>query len=710
MEKDIEKFLANYDCESARFILRYFNSINCLDITLVLGRYFIKLFPFSAELLSDYSLICYMANRHEEFYEICDLILSLRNHTEESTKTVLFNQHFAIDHIKHRFTDYNKEHVEKVLIDPDTLVTFTVTTCKRLDLFQKTMNSFLACCSDLHRIGKWLCVDDNSSQEDREKMQQLYPFFTFYWKRPEEKGHSRSMNIIREIVDTPFVFHIEDDWMFYSKRPYITECIEVLSQDSKIGQCLINKNFSETERDISIQGGEFRTTRSGLRYYIHEYASTDEERELWYNKHGTESIHCNYWPHFSFRPSLLKTSVYKKVGGFSETAPHFEMEYAYRYTGLGFVSAFLEGQYSEHIGRLTSERFDSTIQNAYTLNDVNQFSENASIPEPLDCKTYVINLDRRPDRMSEFDKVAQGNIKKWERFSAIDGWKLDKSEQLHLIFEGNNYNMRKGIVGCALSHIQLYIEILKGTSDIVCVLEDDVTFVPNFGNKVRKVLEDVSQKDWDMIYLGHHIYEKYQTKITYNNTKFPILEKWDTNKSLKRSMGGTGGYLINKKGAERLLSFIDNRGMTNGIDTVQQKACDTLNIFYLDTHLIYSECFRGSNVVDSDIQFSKESLSLTDDERINSLKTLYTFIDYVDSAEDGLKTSGQRPWFYALKPDEEKPELDLYHYYIGNTLFCDPKGPMYDKRLRKHGVFDISDCLEVSSLEVYTDHTQSPLP
>jgi hypothetical protein len=41
---------------------------------------------------------------------------------------------------------------------------------------------------------------DNSSDEEREQMKKLYPFFTFYFKTFEEKGHAKSMNIIRNHV------------------------------------------------------------------------------------------------------------------------------------------------------------------------------------------------------------------------------------------------------------------------------------------------------------------------------------------------------------------------------------------------------------------------------------------------------------------------------------------------------------------------------
>jgi hypothetical protein len=92
------------------------------------------------------------------------------------------------------------------------IITCTITTCKRLDLFERTMNSFLSMCLDLHLIAQWICIDDTSSQSDREQMQRLYPFLTFIWKSENEKGHAQSMNQLLDRIRTPYVFHLEDDW------------------------------------------------------------------------------------------------------------------------------------------------------------------------------------------------------------------------------------------------------------------------------------------------------------------------------------------------------------------------------------------------------------------------------------------------------------------------------------------------------------------
>ena len=140
-------------------------------------------------------------------------------------------------------------------------------------------------------------------------MQELYPFFTFILKDKNDKGHPRSMNIIKNSVKTPYLFHLEDDWKFFVKKNYIRDCLDVLSVDDKIGHCLINKNYTETSEDISVKGGIFKQTNFGTRYYIHEYVKNDKEKLEWYNKYGN-CLSSNYWPHFSLRPSLFKTSVF----------------------------------------------------------------------------------------------------------------------------------------------------------------------------------------------------------------------------------------------------------------------------------------------------------------------------------------------------------------------------------------------------------------
>ena len=155
-------------------------------------------------------------------YNIYEKMLEF-NLIEAISSILIMKQLKYITHISDDYISYNSKIVETILAKPVEqlqTITFTITTCKRYDLFEKTINSFLNCCMDLHMIDRWFCIDDNSSEEDREKMKKNYPFFEFYFKGKQDKGHSRSMNIIKKNVKTPYIFHMEDDWKFFKKRNY----------------------------------------------------------------------------------------------------------------------------------------------------------------------------------------------------------------------------------------------------------------------------------------------------------------------------------------------------------------------------------------------------------------------------------------------------------------------------------------------------------
>lgn len=712
-----QKFLNTW-CENyAIDLLRSARCNNFHHIGMLLGNFLEKEYPHSADIKEEYSITLYYGNKSDQAYFASKRYLELRGLSEEQSKRAIFNQHFAISAVKNRYIHYDPIKMRKILNMKKRnfpLVTLTITSCKRYDLFAITINSFVNCCKDFDLIHEWFCVDDNSSDEDRKNMMEFYPFFKFYFKNPEEKGHPQSMNIIRDYVKTPYIFHLEDDWCFFDRRNYISECLEVLGTNIKIGQCLINKNYGEIPSDCDLLGGLFHITNSGLRYYIHEYCSTQQELDNFSKKYGLGK-QCAYWPHFSFRPSLLRTNVLNELGSFNEKISHFEMDYCVRYVNRGYISAFLEGIYCIHIGRLTSERNDVTKTNAYELNNEAQFigkeeqiknlvsSENIF---PFRVKTFVVNLDHRDDRWDKFNKLEEAKFLMYNRFSAINGLNLKKTLQLQQIFDNNDYNMRKGMVGCAMSHIYLYIQLLKDEeADVYCILEDDISIVPDFEDKLSFCAYELAKTEWDLFYLGHHLWTQFIDNEVYSKTLWPKIEQFDRFESMRRSIGGTIGYMINKKGAENLLNFINRTGMTNGIDTVQQKSADELNIYYAYPHLIYSECFRGNNNPDTDIQYNFDSLSMTLEERLeeelnNHYKDGITEIFNIES----LPTISPPVSLYFRCDDKVKIsnlvlESTIPCYTLDNKILFIPNNDtgQYFHRFKKYGEWNIDDAIQFVS-------------
>lgn len=326
------------------------------------------------------SISAYYLKKYQPSFDMCQQLLHEGYLPEDQRHRVEANRDYCVPFIKEDLIKYNSELVKKITNNVSkkkrNLVTYTVTTCKRFDLFQKTINSFINCCTDILQIDKWICVDDNSSAEDRKKMETLYPFFQFVWKTAEQKGHPESMNIIIDMVKSPFVLHMEDDWQFFEKKEYIKPALEILQEDKTLGQVCFNRNYAEVLKDRESPGGLLRWTKDNhIRYLIHEHYHPDsQEYKDFGTRHNNRPSSC-YWPHYSLRPSVINTKVFKDVGRYNTNTTHFEMEYSHRYFALNYKTAFYDAISCLHIGRLTSERDDKTKKNAYELNSESQFGE-----------------------------------------------------------------------------------------------------------------------------------------------------------------------------------------------------------------------------------------------------------------------------------------------------------------------------------------------
>ena len=341
------------------------------------------IFEWKAEF--EYANILFELDRKSECIKICKELL---NKNEIRIDKYIYN---IIEKLKNKCINYNendlikypKEIINRIynkVKNNNNLIniTCTITTCKRLNLFIKTINSFLNCCRDIDLIDRWICIDDNSSDEDRDFMQNEYPFIEFIFKSSNEKGHSKSMNIIQKMINSTYILHLEDDWLFIEKTYMIKPALFILENDNykiidsranlksenKIMQVLFNKNYSE-DIDSVIHGGYLMETSTipKIKFLLHEHTLLDKTDEL------NNYLNCAYWPHYSFRPSIFKREIFDNLGNYDLNG-FFERTFADKYYNYGYLSCFYDKILCIHIGKKTK---DTIGVNAYSLNNEDQF-------------------------------------------------------------------------------------------------------------------------------------------------------------------------------------------------------------------------------------------------------------------------------------------------------------------------------------------------
>ena len=547
-------------------------------------------------------------------------------------------------------------------------IVLTITSCKRLDLFQKTINSFLNNCSDINKITYFFCVDDNSSSEDREQMRKLYPFFNFYFKTSGEKGHRKSMNIIWNKLNElkpRFYLHLEDDWLFIRKRGYVTDSISFLErfESEGIHQILFNKNYAEVINDFNLVGGKL--------------ADEDEDEDIKIHIKDEPNLNgsnCAYWPHFSFRPSVIRTSAVLTLGNFDSPNTFFERDYADRYFhSAGYTSAYFNDVSSIHIGKLTSESRENK-KNAYQLNNEEQFSNNVNANAnndddivdnndkgkigKMDNKIKVINLDRRRDRR---ENVIQNfkivNITNYEFIKAVDGKTLTPTSQIITLFQGNDFGNRRGVIGCALTHYQLWKQLVESDVEYFLIMEDDFRIIKTFKTEIEKI----NFEKYDILLMGYHMFSNTleSVKHIYRHGD----ECVDINLTIDKLqmdyyIGGIHCYSINKNGARKLLNYIDNNGIKHGIDYLF-KIIPELECFETRPHISFAEWNENGRAIDSDIQNLNDSIDLT--ETLDNLLQRYDYYPNQDFFGSDVFHIGNKSLFDQLLIAERTPECVCFN-------------------------------------------------
>lgn len=145
-------------------------------------------------------------------------------------------------------------------------------------------------------------------------------------------------------------------------------------------------------------------------------------------------------------------------------------------------------------------------------------------------KTYVINLEKRTDRIDEleFAKIPFP----YERFRATDG-------DVFLNEEENKY--MRGHFGCWDSHRRLLEHLQYSSDDYTLVLEDDVQFVD--GLLISELMAELPS-DWDLLYLG--------------GLNKGEIKKFSEHLDIAETIWQTHAYIIRKKFIPILLEQLNN--------------------------------------------------------------------------------------------------------------------------------------------------------
>ncbi len=182
------------------------------------------------------------------------------------------------------------------------------------------------------------------------------------------------------------------------------------------------------------------------------------------------------------------------------------------------------------------------------FNLFNKINTNVKVNKYLDVIDiiYWINLDRSKDRRNNMLNILKDINIPAERISAVDGKNIT-DEELYSNYSYETLTRTRIEYSCLLSHLKTIQTFAKSEKQIALILEDDLSleYVHLWDKKISEIIKEAPE-DWDIIQLNYVTYAKLTEDYSLND---------------KGHYSCCGSYLINKKGANKLLDLIykDNK-------------------------------------------------------------------------------------------------------------------------------------------------------
>ena len=169
---------------------------------------------------------------------------------------------------------------------------------------------------------------------------------------------------------------------------------------------------------------------------------------------------------------------------------------------------------------------------------------------------FIINLKKDIDKRKHMEALCKQHALSYQFTDAVYGKELSasvlstvykKEESIYAV----GRELAKGEIGCALSHLNIYKQMLEENIDKAIILEDDILIEDNFSSIISSI--DKFPDNWEVILLGYNTGVRKdkatpssfwdQTQITPHHNIVRLIQ----------TAFGTHAYLLNLQGAKRLI-------------------------------------------------------------------------------------------------------------------------------------------------------------
>ena len=226
---------------------------------------------------------------------------------------------------------------------------------------------------------------------------------------------------------------------------------------------------------------------------------------------------------------------------------------------------------------------------------------------------FIINLDRRSDRLDKFFKTHPDLLELVTRWQATDGKTLQMKKELATLFQPNDFFWKKSVMGCAMSHLGLWWKLVNEQIEIknYLIFEDDAKLVKGWKEILLESMNHLPE-NYDVLYLGGILPPNRQgfESILEPVTKYYSRIKPNTFFGQKEPTpyfhSCAYAYILSRRGAMKIINMLfEKSGYWTSADHIMCGPNSDLDVFFLTPTI--AGCYQDEDPKYASSQFNNFS-------------------------------------------------------------------------------------------------------
>lgn len=199
-------------------------------------------------------------DKQAETFKLCRHLLARSDIPEHDRQRIAGNRDLGVPAMLQAASSYPDTLVQSLCTNPgEPDIVVTLITGPDPTGTEYTLNSFMHCCTDISRVGRFVALDTGLSTDDRARLSKRYPLIDFIDPGPAE-GHRAHLTYLRERVDARFWLHLGEGWTFFAPENLITRLAAVLEAEPQVFQ--VGVNFADAVSQTGSCAAEAKVRRA----------------------------------------------------------------------------------------------------------------------------------------------------------------------------------------------------------------------------------------------------------------------------------------------------------------------------------------------------------------------------------------------------------------------------------------------------------------